>query len=75
MKSSKSWTMADAKAHGYSIGRSGYLATVDDNIDSWYWDPPGTEYIGRRGSGWATRREALEAAQDHYETRSERIAE
>ena len=62
-------TMRVARLHGWTIERGAYVGTTDDRADRWYayrLDTYGA--IDRRGSGYATRRDALDAVQDWMDT-------
>lgn len=52
-------TEAQAKRAGYKITRGDYHGTNDDRFDGWYIHRIGEATLDRRGSGFATKREAL----------------
>lgn len=59
---SKSLTLAQARRRGFVVERGAYTGTTDDRRDRWYVYRPDTYHaVDRRGPGYATRREALEA--------------
>lgn len=64
---SKTLTLKEAKEKGYRIIRGSYTGTTDDRADRWYIDNLNSNIIDKRGPGFRTRQDALEAL-------SERIA-
>ena len=44
----------------FDIKRGNYIGTADDSIDAWYVDHKDSDGIDRRGSGFATLREAVD---------------
>jgi len=62
-------TIPEARKLGWTIERGAYCDTVDDRVDRWYAYKLSTYHaIDRRGSGFRTRRQALEAV-ERYERR------
>ena len=58
------WTLADARAAGYTIERGAYTGTTDDRADRWYAYRMDTYHaVDHRGAGYGTRAEAIEAAE------------
>lgn len=51
-----------SKVNGYEISRGSYHNTSDDCINGWYIDNPNSTTIDRRGPGFSTKKEAVEAA-------------
>lgn len=54
-------TTRQARAAGYTITRGAYQGTPDDRLDRWYVERIDADAHDRRGPGYRTRREALEA--------------
>jgi len=46
----------------YIVVRGSYSGTPDDRSDRWYIDDNESTTVDHRGAGYATRQEALEAA-------------
>ena len=44
----------------YDIKRGSYIGTSDDSINGWYVDHNDSDGIDRRGTGFATLRDAVE---------------
>lgn len=58
-------TFEQARHRGWTIERGAYQGTTDDRHDRWYVYRIDTHNaVDRRGSGYRTRREALEALDD-----------
>ena len=58
-------TLTEARRRGWTIERGAYTGTTDDRRDRWYvYRLDAYNAVDRRGPGYATRREALEAL-DH----------
>ena len=57
-------TETQAKRAGYRIVRGSYQDTTDDRSDRWYVEHESAQVVDRRGAGYATRREALDAIGD-----------
>jgi len=53
-------TLAQARRLGYDLTRGAYVGTCDDRLAGWYVDRQG-QPRDRRGPGYATRAEALQA--------------
>ena len=49
---------------GYEVERGAYIGTTDDRADRWYLYRATRTCIDRRGPGFATLREAAEAAEE-----------
>jgi len=64
-------TEKQASKRGFRLTRGAYAGTHDDRIDRWYWDEPDALVIDRRGSGFKTRREAVEALAFRLEAEAE----
>ena len=54
-------TEAQAKQLGYYVERGAYTGTGDDRADRWYIGSYASPAVDRRGQGYRTKREALEA--------------
>ena len=54
-------TEAQAKQLGYYIESGSYVGTTDDRADRWYIGSYASPAVDRRGQGYRTKREALEA--------------
>jgi len=54
--------MVGGAAIGWTVGRGAYQGTTDDRLDRWYATRDGADLVDRTGPGYATRREAAEAA-------------
>jgi hypothetical protein len=54
-------TEQQARAAGYELVRGSYYGTTDDRADRWYIDLDFVTTVDRRGSGYRTKREALDA--------------
>ncbi len=59
---------ADARKAGYTIRRGSYIGTPDDRLDRWYIERIDAPCVDRRGSGFRTRREALEDLAQYLES-------
>lgn len=61
-------TLAEARAAGFDIVKGDYVDTADNNADRWYIDDKNSSTVDRRGSGFRTRQEALEALNERIGT-------
>jgi hypothetical protein len=50
---------------GYEIVRGSYVSTPDDRIDRWYVQHEDDTIVDRRGPGYATKADALQAIREH----------
>lgn len=64
MKTEVIMTESRAKDLGYRVTRGAYSGTTDDRIDRWYIDDIESDIVDRRGFGYATKQDALEAIGD-----------
>jgi hypothetical protein len=62
-------TEARARKAGYQITRGSYRGTSDDRADRWYIETI-TGPVDRRGSGYRTRAEALQALDEYLRERA-----
>ena len=49
-------------ASRFRVTRGAYQGTTDDRADRWYVEDTRSRTVDRRGEGYRTRKEALEAA-------------
>lgn len=68
-------TESQARKLGYRIVRGSYVGTSDDRIDRWYIDRLDSNVIDRRGAGYRTKAEALQAIEEHEAWRERAKAE
>ncbi|MEW8957841.1 MAG: hypothetical protein AB2448_01825 [Moorella sp. (in: firmicutes)] len=64
-------TLKQARQKGYDVVRGAYHGTTDDRADRWYIMDRSSPVIDRRGSGYRTRKEALEALTEALALRGE----
>ena len=58
-------TEAQARRLGYRIVRGDYAGTSDNRIDRWYIDREDSNVVDRRGAGYRTKAEVLQAIEEH----------
>jgi len=57
-------TRKQAEAKGWRIVRGAYTGTTDDRADRWYIEHVRDTVVDRRGGGFYTVRDALDAIED-----------
>lgn len=57
-------TEKQAQAQGWHIVRGAYAGTTDDRADRWYIQHDSDTEVDRRGSGYRTKRDALDAIEE-----------
>lgn len=49
------------KEHNVTLSRGAHIGTTDDRLDRWYWEDNDADCVNRRGPGYATKKDAVEA--------------
>jgi len=63
----KTLTVPEARKLGWEIVRGAYWGTCDDRADRWYYQRIDAREVWRLGSGYRTRKEALQALTEWIE--------